>query len=203
MPRPDTAFIQPSRALALLLAATLLAWWPAGVMATATGPGLSAALADQQQAGSARLRIWGFEVYDASLWTAPGFDAKRYDRGRFALELHYLRRFKGHDIAKRSIDEMRGIGSISPERAGQWLDAMRELFPDVERGDRITGLHVPGSGARFYLNDRLLGEIADTTFARLFFGIWLSPDTSQPGLREALLQRVGATAGGSPAPQTP
>ena len=57
----------------------------------------------------------------------------------------------------------------------------------MRAGDRITGVHLPGEGARFFVNGRLQGELRDADFARLFFGIWLSPRTSEPALREALL----------------
>ena len=182
--RPNT------RALWLALA---LAGAPgAALLANTPEPTLDTALKDHQAVGQARLRVWGFEVYDASLWTAPGFDAQRYAEHRFGLELSYLRSFKGRDIAERSIDEMRGIAAITPEQATRWLAAMSTLFPDVQRGDRITGVHVPGSGARFYLNGRLRGELADENFSRLFFGIWLSPKTSQPAMRATLLQSVAA-----------
>ena len=178
-------------AAAFLLAVTAAAWWPSTVRATPE-PTVSAALQDKQLQGNARLRVWGFEVYDASLWAGPGFDAQRYAQHRFALELSYLRSFKGRDIAERSIDEMRGIAPITPEQATRWLAALSELFPDVQRGDRITGVHVPGSGARFYLNGKLRGELADEAFSRLFFGIWLSPKTSQPAMRATLLQSVAS-----------
>jgi hypothetical protein len=178
-------------AAAFLLAVTAAAWWPSTVRATPE-PTVSAALQDKQLQGNARLRVWGFEVYDASLWAGPGFDAQRYAQHRFGLELRYLRSFKGRDIAERSIDEMRGIADITPEQATRWLGAMSGLFPDVQRGDRITGVHVPGSGARFYLNGKLRGELADEAFSRLFFGIWLSPKTSQPAMRATLLQSVAA-----------
>ncbi|MDP2419529.1 MAG: chalcone isomerase family protein [Hydrogenophaga sp.] len=193
--RPSTA--RPLRlrrippAAAFLLAVTAAAWWPSTVRATPE-PTVRAALQDKQLQGQARLRVWGFEVYDASLWASPGFDAQRYEQHRFGLELSYLRSLKGRAIAERSIEEMRGIADISPEQATRWLAAMSELFPDVQRGDRITGVHVPGSGARFYLNDRLRGELADDAFSRLFFGIWLSPKTSQPAMRATLLQSVAA-----------
>ena len=62
--------------------------------------------------------------------------------------------------------------------------------PNVKDGDFIIGEYVPGS-ARFYFNGRLLGEVADADFARLFFGIWLDAKTSAPELRAALLRRVG------------
>ena len=53
----------------------------------------------------------------------------------------------------------------------------------------IIGLLLPGQGARFFFNGRASGELAEAEFARLFFGIWLSPRTSEPALREQLLGR--------------
>ena len=85
---------------------------------------------------------------------------------------------------------MKGQAALDPAQAQRWLAAMSALFPDVKRGDRITGVHAPGNGARFYLNDKWLGEIADDAFSRRFFGIWLSPKTSQPRMREELVQSV-------------
>ena len=155
---------------------------------------VGAALKDQPKLGTARLRVWGFEVYDASLYAAPGFDAQRFTEQRFGLELNYLRSFKGPDIAERSIEEMRGLATIDPALAERWLKAMSALFPDVQRGDRITGVHVPGTGARFYLNGQWLGEVADEAFSRLFFGIWLSPKTSQPGMRRTLIEASGTAS---------
>ena len=162
------------------------------VHASTPEPTVQAALQGKNATDKVRLRVWGFEVYDAVLHTQPGFNAERFAEHRFGLELNYLRAFEGADIAERSIDEMRGVAEVSPEQAERWLKAMTELFPDVKRGDRITGVHVPGTGARFYLNDRLLGDVADETFSRTFFGIWLSPKTSQPRMRETLIGQVGA-----------
>ena len=41
------------------------------------------------------------------------------------------------------------------------------------------------------MNGKPTGEIRDAEFARLFFGIWLSPKTSEPELRAALLAGLG------------
>lgn len=176
------------------LACCTLAASPAVAQPTAPEPTLSAALQNKTSVGTARLRYWGFDVYDASLWAQPGFDARQFERQRFGLELAYLRDFKGADIAERSIDEMKDLATIEPAQATRWTQAMSSLFPDVKRGDRITGVHVPGSGARFYLNGKLLGEVADDAFSRLFFGIWLSPKTSQPRMRETLIQNAAGAA---------
>ncbi|MGE0350813.1 chalcone isomerase family protein [Hydrogenophaga sp.] len=174
--------------LSLLLACAAAMLPATAVRASTPEPTLALALQGQKPLSTARLRYWGFDVYDARLFVEPGFDAQRYEAQRFGLELSYLRELKGADIAERSIDEMNDLAPIEPGQARRWLEAMGALFPDVQRGDRITGVHVPGSGARFYLNGRLLGEVADEAFSRQFFGIWLSPKTSQPRLREAMLQ---------------
>jgi hypothetical protein len=144
-------------------------------------------LAQPRQVGSGLYSWWGFDVYQASLWVEPGFDAAALPRQRYALELHYRRDFKGRDIAQRSIDEMRRVGPFSDAQAQAWQQAMVAVFPDVSNGDRLTGVNLPGRGAQFYANGKPTGEIADPEFARLFFGIWLSEQTSAPKLRLALL----------------
>ena len=135
-----------------------------------------------------RLRVWGFEVYDARLWTPVGFRHSAYTQFPFALELQYLRKLEGAAIASRSIDEMRRVGSFSDAQAQSWLTAMRELFTDVRQGERITGINLPGVGAEFWVNGQRAGVVKDPAFARLFFGIWLDERTSEPKMRAQLLQ---------------
>jgi hypothetical protein len=135
-----------------------------------------------------RLRVWGFEVYDARLWTPRGFRHTQAMQQAFALELQYLRKLEGSAIASRSIDEMRRVGSFTDAQAQAWLTAMREIFPNVSAGERITGINLPGEGAEFWVNGQRVGLVKDVTFARLFFGIWLDDRTSEPKMRAQLLQ---------------
>jgi hypothetical protein len=142
--------------------------------------------------GSTRLTVLGLGIYDARLWAAAGFTAHDYAAHAFTLELAYLRNIEGKLIVERSIREMRGIEPLSEEQVRNWSAALARLIPDVRRGDRVTGIHSPRGGVRFLLNDTPLGEIADPDFARVFMGIWLSPRTTQPAMRQALLG--GATS---------
>ena len=64
---------------------------------------------------------------------------------------------------------------------------MRSIFPDVKKGEQLTGVNLPGVGVDFYYNDRFGGRVADPEFAVAFFSIWLDPRTREPGLREALI----------------
>jgi glycine/D-amino acid oxidase-like deaminating enzyme len=91
-------------------------------------------------------------------------------------------RFSFHDL-----QELRQVIDITEEEATRWLSAMRALFPDVKEGDRLTGIHLPGMGARFAFNGQPVGDVRDPEFARLFFGIWLAAQSSEPALRDALL----------------
>jgi hypothetical protein len=140
--------------------------------------------------GAARLRFFGFDVYDSKLWVGSGFKASDYARYPLALELSYLRSLSGTAIAERSIKEMRRVGPISAEQEARWLKAMQEAFPDVKAGDRIVGLHTPGTGARFWYNGQSRPAVPDTEFSRYFFGIWLHDNTSEPKLRTSLLEHA-------------
>ena len=82
---------------------------------------------------------------------------------------------------------MRRQADISDAQAAAWLAEMQAAFPDVKAGDRISGSHEPGVAAQFFVNGQPSRRVADATFARLFFGIWLSPQTSEPALRQQLL----------------
>ncbi|MBX9871198.1 MAG: chalcone isomerase family protein [Burkholderiaceae bacterium] len=174
--------VHAAKSIAALLLAGAAVLGAQAEISPATAP-----LAQLRAAGSSTYTYWGFEVYQASLWVEPGFEPAAFARQRHALELQYLRSFKGRDIAERSIEEMRRIGSFSDAQAKDWLQAMVAAFPDVRAGDRLLGLHLPGRGAQFYYNGRPTSEVRDPEFARLFFGIWLSEQTPAPKLRAALL----------------
>ncbi len=150
--------------------------------------------------GQAKMTFWGFEVYQATLWVAPGFAEGSYEQSAFALELAYLRELRGRDIARRSMVEMQRQAPMTSAQEAAWEGQMRELFPDVKAGDRITGVNQPGTGAVFWSNGRLLGEVRDLAFARQFFGIWLSAQTSEPQLRRALLASAKTSAPAGIAP---
>lgn len=145
-------------------------------------------LPDVQPRALSRFSVWGFDVYDARLWTAPGFELRQYAKHGFALELQYLRKLQGQAIAERSLDEMRRLASLPQAQAQAWLEALRRALPDVAAGDRITGVHLPGQGAEFWFNGRRVGQVPDAQFANLFFGIWLDGRTSEPQLRARLTQ---------------
>lgn len=153
---------------------------------------VAAELPDARLQGRGRLRYFGLHIYDARLWVGPGYPREAparedYATQALALELEYARALDGAKIAERSIEEMERAGKLPAAQAQAWLDFMKQAFPDVRAGSRLTGLQRPGESARFYVDGRPGRELRDAEFARRFFGIWLAPQTSQPALRQALL----------------
>lgn len=170
---------------ALLISAT--ATFHSNLALAQVAPASASPLAGTRMAGEGVLRFLGFEIYRARLWVPPGFDADNYTAQPLALELTYQRNFTAEAIAKRSIEEMRRVGSFTPQQATGWQQALQAALPDVKPGDRLLGLYQPGAGAVFKMGGRVVGEVPDAEFSRLFFGIWLSPQTSEPALRQQLI----------------
>ena len=72
------------------------------------------------------------------------------------------------------------VAKLTPE-----LD---KVYPSVKSGDRLVALYVPGKPVMFSHNGTPTGSIGGEGFAKDFFGIWLSPNTSAPSLRKDLLK---------------
>lgn len=189
------ACIHP-KLVAMLLIALCAYFLPANSSFASTNT--LAALASAQPAtssmralGQARLVVYGFGIYDAKLLASEGFSVNNYAAASFALELRYLRSFSGTMIAERSLKEMRRLSPVSDSQAALWLSDMKKTFPDVKKGDQLIGVHRPDGTASFSLNGHPIGEVRDAEFTRLFFGIWLSTQTSEPKMRNLL---IGAAA---------
>jgi hypothetical protein len=141
--------------------------------------------------GEGRMRFLGLAVYTARLWAAEGFDPARHARHPLALELVYARAFSARQIAERSLQEMKQQTPIPQAAQAAWVEKLAATLPDVKPGDSLLGLHHPQQGALFRAGTppdaRVLGAVDDPLFSGLFFGIWLSPATSEPALRKALI----------------
>ena len=171
------------RLFALLFALALC-----GAAAADTPAHIAEHVKQARVAGQGSYTWFGLRIYDAALWV--GDEGYRSD-APYVLDLRYARKLDGLKIAEASADEMAKLGAgTGPQRAA-WLARMKEIFPDVKEGTHISGVFLPGAGARFYLDGRPMATVPDPEFARAFFAIWLDPNTSAAKLRTALLKDAG------------
>jgi hypothetical protein len=136
--------------------------------------------------GSGELRWFGFRIYDAALWSGQQpFDPA----ARFALQLTYHRSISRERLAQTSLDEMRRLGTAPGDASlrEQWETRLRNAFIDVEAGDQLIGVHLPGYGMRLYDRRKLVADIPDPKLARAFFDIWLNEASRDQALRRQLL----------------
>ena len=177
--------------LALFAALTVGMAVPSAAAENAAPPPafIQQALPEASLWGQGQMRFFGLRIYDARLWAGPQFEAANFGAYPLALELTYDRPFTGAAIAQRSIEEIERQGDLAPAQAQRWQSALAAVLPDVQPGERLTGLYQPGLGMRLWRGQQALGAIDDAELARRFFGIWLSPRTSEPSLRSALLAR--------------
>ncbi len=137
-----------------------------------------------QKCGEAKLSVLFWEVYESSLYTPTG----AYEQGTrpLRLEIRYLRDIRGGDLVKQTKKEWDAQGLAHPNQS-TWLARLTELWPDVSEDD-VIALHLDDRNiSRFTLNGETIGTIEDPDFGEQFAAIWLSPNTTRPELRQALI----------------
>jgi len=156
----------------------LVIWalWSAPALARVPLPAALAASAWQLQ-GAGEMRFLGWRIYEAALWRLPG------ETERQVLAIRYDTDITRDRLVKSTLEEMSRIGVIRPER---WSRELALAFPDVREGDTLFAERFPG-GVRFFDGAGLLHAVEDPAFGPAFFGIWLNPETREPGLRAELL----------------
>ncbi|MFP4098777.1 MAG: chalcone isomerase family protein [Alphaproteobacteria bacterium] len=139
---------------------------------------------DAQLVGQGRLSFLIWNIYDAQLYAPQG----RWEQGKpLALKLSYLRSITGKEITDSSIKEIRNQGINDQQKLDRWYMQMGEIFPDVEKGEVLTGIYTNSGETIFYKDTKEIGRISKPAFGKAFFGIWLGEETSAPRLRRQLL----------------
>jgi len=142
------------------------------------------ALPALKQVGTSTLRVAFFKVFDSALFTESG--DWRDPRTSFRYELTYARSISGNFLVSQTTKEWDHLG-FEDNRRSRWVEALKAIWPDVNKGDTIA-FDVDAEGvSRFYFNGAWVGTINDPDFAPSFIAIWLSPDTSRPAHRDGLL----------------
>ena len=80
------------------------------------------------------------------------------------------------------------LNLIAKDKESVWLAWMEENFPDIKKNDVLTGVYNPEEGITLHHNKTIVTSFNDNDFARSFFLIWLHKNTSEPKLRQGLLE---------------
>lgn len=146
--------------------------------------GAPARAMELQKVGEARLQVFIWPVYTSRLYSADG----GYVAGQrpVRLDIEYLRDIDAEDLLSRTQAEWEHL-NVTREQQQRWLARLAELWPNVTEGDVLSMVVDDSNASTFYRNGERLGTLDDPDFGQRFLDIWLSPDTSRPELRLALL----------------
>lgn len=135
--------------------------------------------------GGATYRKFGFRVYHVALWV-PGV---RWDTAQpYALQLTYRRDLSKDTLVDGIMDGIREQEQADDATLQRWEAAMNAALTDVNEGDSITGLAVPGQSALLFLNGKQIMKIEDKGLSDAFFAVWLGK-TADEDMREKLLSQ--------------
>ena len=178
---------RPIAATCMILVAAALAWSTA---VAELPPSVRGAGHTLSQVGQGRLTWLGFGIYRASLWSGDG----RYDGLQpgqpVALALWYERKFSRQQLLDITVGEWERLGIAPAPVREAWAHELDAIWLDVQPGDNMTALVMPGEATLFYDRDRLLGQVTDPAFGQAFLSIWLD---SRSAVRDLRAQLLGGT----------
>ena len=147
-----------------------------------------APLQQLQTHGRYHLTWFGLSIYDITLWTSerPFRFAVDLKPSSFALEIRYKIDVDADDLIEETRDQWQELALLD-EDANRWLQQLPQIWPDIKEGDRLVMFVDESLQARFFHNDKLVGQIDDPAFATRFAAIWLAEGAEYPDMRKALL----------------
>ena len=167
-----------------------------GLAQSSTLSPLPASLAQQWQQleliGQARLKRFGFHVYDASFWMTakPNRDEKAFTTNLSALCITYARNIRVEKLLSSTEKEWRKLGIANKHPTVAWLNQLQQIWPDVKQGDQLIFVFDPNGESAFYNQNKKLGTISDKNFGPAFLSIWLDENASYKNKRNELLGRT-------------
>jgi hypothetical protein len=145
------------------------------------------------QVGEGRLTWLGFGIYEASLWTPDGRFSDFRDDQPVALALWYERKFSRQQLIDITSGEWERLELAPAAVRAAWSRELERIWRDVDKGDNLTAVVVPGRETLFYDEQGLLGHLRDPDFGPAFLRIWLDTRTAIQDLRVQLLGEQGNT----------
>jgi len=136
--------------------------------------------AELKELASTRYKFSGlFHVFDAT-FRAPLDATKRDPLDEFPkeLEFEYARNIGSDQLVGAAEKILKK--SVPPEKLAEIesrVEALNAAYQDGGRGERYTLRYEPGKGTSLLLNGTVLHETPGDDFHRIYFSIWLGPDS--------------------------
>ena len=146
---------------------------------------LAKPLENLKKVGEAKLKVLFWDIYIASLYSKTG----KYEEDQYpqVLKINYFREIDSEELIQRTQKEWEKLG-IKQEKFNQWVVLLKNIFPDIKKGDSLLLKVGKNRESEFFFNGKTIGNVNNKTFGKNFLRIWLDKNCSYPKLRNKLLR---------------
>lgn len=128
---------------------------------------------------------WLFiDLYNVFFYSQTG----KYQENEYpqALKIIYLRDIDNEHLVTATQKQWQKL-KFDVREYQPWLISLKQLWPDIKKGDELLFLVDADGRGIFYHNNKILGGINSNAFSAAFLSIWLSENSSEPALRKQLI----------------
>lgn len=140
-----------------------------------------------QLVGQGSYQVLWLEIYDARLYSPDARFTELRQGLPLKLELCYQRDIKSADIVDATADQWRKLYGQLNDTQQQYLQQLRQIWPDVKQGDCLAMAWYENGVSEFWYQQTPVGRVEAADFGQQFLAIWLDVRTSAPALRRALI----------------
>ncbi len=105
---------------------------------------------------------------------------------QFALVIDYNKNISKQRLVDASIEQIKKHNQITEIDSKNIVRKLSEIFPEVKKGDQISAIYFKGVITLEH-NQKRIGIISDSIFAKQFINIWLNPQNEFQEMRFDLL----------------
>lgn len=137
--------------------------------------------------GQTTLKRFGLHIYDASFWMLDDKLTDFMTNNTCALSITYARNIRAKNLLSNTKKEWKRLGFAGQYPTEAWLEILKNLWPDVVKGDQLVVVTQPDGKTTFFNNQTSLGTIDDSDFGAAFLAIWLDENSRFKKNRKELL----------------
>ncbi len=142
---------------------------------------------DFEMLGQTTLKRFGLHIYDASFWMSEDKSTDYLNKNTCALSITYARNIRAQQLLSSTRKEWERLGFTGKYPIEAWLTILKNIWPDVKKGDQLVIVSTPEGKSTFYNNLKPLGTVEDSEFGAAFLAIWLDENSRFKKNRKELL----------------
>lgn len=143
------------------------------------------------EACKSKMQTYFFKnIYIITLCKQKEYGYNQIFNATFSIELEYQISASKNFLTDSSIENIESNYNLTEEEKRYYKKTLYNIFPSVEKADKIKLYYHHQKGIIFYYNNNVIGEITDLTFAKRMADIWIHPNAKFKNTRDFLFSET-------------